>query len=101
MDDKSGLSLTQISKQTIRESDEQKSNEEIEVSEITSLSKDTAVSFEEVKLDFNYYDILRRVLLPFVLTGAPISYYLTSEDATKFKWMSRSGIMKVIYYQVL
>jgi hypothetical protein len=101
MDDKSGLSLTEISKQTIQESDEQKSNEELEVPENTSLSKDTEISFEEVKLDFNYYDIIRRVLLPFILTGAPISYYLKNEDATKFKWMSRSGIVKVTYYQVL
>jgi hypothetical protein len=101
MGDKSGLKLTEISKQKIHESDIQKPNEELEVPETASLSGDTEISFEEVKLDFNYYDILRRVLLPFILTGAPISYYLKSEDATKFRWMSRSGIMIVTYYQVL
>ncbi|CAG2116247.1 unnamed protein product [Medioppia subpectinata] len=57
-----------------------------------------SINIKDMNKEFSYYTILRRVLYPFALTGAPITYYL--KDAHKaFKYLSRHGMIQI--YSIL
>jgi hypothetical protein len=78
------------------EKDKTDATNEVLLSDIKdTLGNDREIDVQELKVDFNYYKLLRRILLPFILTGAPIDHYLKSRDMKKFSCLSRSGILKV------
>ena len=54
----------------------------------------TEINYKEVENEFNYYHILRRVLYPFALTGAPIGFCLKDPDKL-IKILSLFGLMNV------
>ena len=55
----------------------------------------TEINLKDIEKDFNYYNILRRVLYPFALTGAPIGFCLKDPDKL-IKTLSFYGILNVI-----
>ena len=54
----------------------------------------TEINYKDVENQFNYYHILRRVLYPFALTGAPIGFCLKDPDKL-IKTLSVYGLMNV------
>ena len=54
----------------------------------------TEINFKDVQKDFNYYHIIRRVLYPFALTGAPIGFCL-EEPEKHIKIWSLYGLLNV------
>lgn len=55
----------------------------------------TEINFGDIQKDFNYYHILRRVLYPFALTGAPIGFCLKDPDKL-IKILSFYGLLNVM-----
>ena len=66
---------------TIEFSNEVEHNNELSVQPSTNPISDnkTEINFNDDKKDF-YYHIIRKVLYPFALTGAPIGFYLKHPD---------------------
>ena len=54
----------------------------------------TEINYKDVENEFNYYHILRRVLYPFALTGAPIGYCLKDPDKL-IRILSFYGLLNV------
>ncbi|XP_054162556.1 uncharacterized protein LOC128960485 [Oppia nitens] len=70
-------------------------NNEVNGSVGTVLSEQlSSINMNDIKKDFSYYHMIRRILYPFALTGAPIFYCLKDPDKT-IKFLSRYGLTNI------
>ncbi|CAG2112015.1 unnamed protein product [Medioppia subpectinata] len=83
------ISTDQMSMKSLNEDQEKTEDEDDE--ECKSV---VSINIKDMNKEFSYYTILRRVLYPFALTGAPISYCLKDPDKA-FKYLSRHGMIQI------